>query len=104
MTKKIYKKEDILNDPSYSVTKWTGPADFEDEFGNVFNIDEVTEQAERDIEALKQEKNLNMRWYASELNRAKKIAKAKGFSGYQTYIKTILKQAMDKDEKEIGLI
>ena len=101
--KKIYTKEDVVK-MTTSVERIVGSAFYEDEFGNVHNIDEDIEQAEKDIEVLKQEKTLNMRWYASELSRAKKLAKAKGFAGYQTYIKTILKQAMDKDERELGLI
>lgn len=42
--------------------------------------------------------NVNFRWTQSELERAKKIAAKKGLK-YQTYIKSVLKQQMDKDDK-----
>ena len=45
--------------------------------------------------------NVNFRWNQSEVERAKKIAAKKGLK-YQTYIKSILKQQMDKDEKELA--
>lgn len=58
------------------------------------------EQAEKDIESKKQTENVNFRWSEFEIARAKKIAKAKGLP-YQTYLKSILKQGMDKDEKDL---
>ena len=41
---------------------------------------------------------VNFRWSEFEIARAKKIAKKLGMP-YQTYIKSLLKQGMDKDEK-----
>lgn len=55
------------------------------------------EQAEKDIAELKQTVNVNFRWSEFEVKRAKKIAAKLGMP-YQTYIKSTLKQAMDKDE------
>lgn len=43
--------------------------------------------------------NVNFRWTQSEVERAKKIAAKKGLK-YQTYIKFVLKQQMDKDDKD----
>lgn len=67
-----------------------------DSFGNLHNIEDDIEQAEKDVERLKA--NVNFRWTAAEIRRAKRIAAAKGMP-YQTYLKSTLKQAMDKDEK-----
>lgn len=100
MTKK-YTSDEIKK--MSTVSKVEGSAFYEDHLGNMHNIDEDIEQAEKDVELLKQEKNINMRWYLYEIERAKRIAKLKGFSGYQTYLKTSLKQIMDKDEKELGI-
>lgn len=55
------------------------------------------EQAEKDIAELKQTVNVNFRWSEFEVKRAKKIAAKLGMP-YQTYLKSTLKQAMDKDE------
>ena len=55
------------------------------------------EQAEKDIAELKQAVNVNFRWSEFEVKRAKKIAAKLGMP-YQTYLKSTLKQAMDKDE------
>jgi len=63
-------------------------------------FDKMVEQAEKDIEEYKEFKksiNVNFRWSGAELERCKKIAEKKGLP-YQIYIKSILKQAMDKDE------
>lgn len=58
---------------------------------------EFTEQAERDISEKKQTANVNFRWSEFEIKRAKRIAEKLGMP-YQTYLKSILKQAMDNDE------
>ena len=60
---------------------------------------EYEEQAEKDIIKMKQSNNVNFRWNAYEINRAKRIAEKLGMP-YQTYIKSTLKQAMDNDEKK----
>lgn len=60
-------------------------------------IIEFEEQAEKDIDELKQTANVNFRWSEFEIKRAKRIAAKLGMP-YQTYIKSTLKQAMDKDE------
>jgi predicted DNA binding CopG/RHH family protein len=59
------------------------------------------EQAEKDIEIMKNNATVNFRWSEFEIKRAKKIAKKLGMP-YQTYIKSTLKQAMDKDETNFG--
>lgn len=55
------------------------------------------EQAEKDISDMKQSVNVNFRWSEFEVKRAKKIAAKLGMP-YQTYLKSTLKQAMDRDE------
>jgi predicted DNA binding CopG/RHH family protein len=55
------------------------------------------QQAEKDIEAIKQTANVHFRWSEFEVKRAKRIAQKLGMP-YQTYLKFTLKQAMDKDE------
>ena len=60
-------------------------------------IKEFEEQAENDIDRLKQTANVNFRWSEFEIKRAKKIAKKLGMP-YQTYLKSVIKQAMDRDE------
>jgi len=60
---------------------------------------EYEEQAERDIAEKKQTVNVNFRWSEFEIKRAKRIAEKLGMP-YQTYLKSTLKQAMDKDEKK----
>ena len=57
------------------------------------------DQAEKDIESKKQTANVNFRWSEFEIKRAKKIAEKLGMP-YQTYLKSTLKQAMDRDEKQ----
>ena len=59
------------------------------------------EQAEKDIEIMKNNATVNFRWSEFEIKRAKKIASKLGMP-YQTYLKSTLKQAMDKDEKNFG--
>ena len=58
---------------------------------------EFENQAEKDIADMKQSVNVNFRWSEFEVKRAKKIAAKLGMP-YQTYLKSTLKQAMDKDE------
>jgi len=74
---------------------------YKDEFGNLHNINEDIEQAEKDIIEMKQTNNVNFRWSEFEIKRAKKIAAKMGLP-YQTYIKMTLKQAMDNDEKKFN--
>ncbi|MBQ8459716.1 hypothetical protein IJ541_06405 [bacterium] len=62
-------------------------------------IQNFENQAEQDIEDIKQNINVNFRWSEFEIKRAKKIAKKMGMP-YQTYLKATLKQAMDRDEKK----
>ena len=62
-------------------------------------IAKFEEQAEQDIELKKQTANVHFRWSEFEIKRAKKIAEKLGMP-YQTYLKSTLKQAMDKDEKK----
>lgn len=59
-------------------------------------FDKMIEQADRDVDRL-QSINVNFRWSKSEISRCKEIAKKKGLP-YQIYIKSVLKQAMDKDD------
>lgn len=69
-----------------------------DEFGNIHNVDEVIEQAEKDVK--KKYPKVNFRWSEFEIKRAKKIAEKLGIP-YQTYLKSLLKQGMDKDERKL---
>ncbi len=73
-----------------------GSAEYIDEFGNVHNIDDDIEQAEKEIEKI-QSASVHFRWSKAEIERCKRIAEKKGLK-YQTYIKSVLKQAMDKDD------
>lgn len=68
-----------------------------DEFGNLHDINEDIEQAEKDIVQLQKSAKVTFRWSEFEIKRAKRIAEKLGMP-YQTYIKSILKQAMDNDE------
>lgn len=101
MNNKPLRPED-LKEMNHTVQYYEDDSIQEDEFGNKFDIDEITEMAEKDFEGLKQEKNLNMRWYSREIERCKKIARKRGLK-YQAYIKMVLKDAMDKDEEQLGL-
>jgi len=58
-------------------------------------FDEMIEQAEKELES--KSKPVTLRLSVSEIERCKKIAAKKGLP-YQTYIKSVLKQALDKDE------
>lgn len=75
---------------------------YTDCYGNVHDIEKDIEQAEQDIVILKQMNNVNFRWSEFEIKRAKRIAKKLGMP-YQTYLKSVLKQAMDADEKRLSL-
>lgn len=61
---------------------------------------EFEKQADAEIDAKKQSANVNFRWSEFEIRRAKKIAEKLGMP-YQTYLKSTLKQAMDRDEKRL---
>lgn len=69
-----------------------------DEFGNVHNIDIVINEAEKEVK--KRYPKINFRWSEFEIKRAKKIAQKLGLP-YQTYLKSLLKQGMDNDEKRL---
>ena len=58
-------------------------------------FDKMIEQAEKEFET--KSKPITLRLSISEIERCKKIAAKKGLP-YQTYIKSVLKQALDKDE------
>ncbi len=62
-------------------------------------IIEFEDSAEKDIEEKRQTSNVNFRWSEFEIKRAKRIAQKLGMP-YQTYLKSTLKQAMDRDEKK----
>lgn len=64
-------------------------------------IIKLEQQAEQDIEEKKQTANVNFRWSEFEIKRAKRIAQKLGMP-YQTYLKSTLKQAMDRDEKKFN--
>ena len=61
---------------------------------------EFEKQAEKDIASKKQSANVHFRWSEIEVKRAKLIAEKLGMP-YQTYLKSTLKQAMDRDEKKL---
>lgn len=63
-------------------------------------IQEFEVQADFDIAAMMQTANVNFCWSEFEIKRAKKIAQKLGMP-YQTYLKSTLKQAMDRDEKKL---
>ncbi|MBO6087543.1 hypothetical protein J6P92_04255 [bacterium] len=69
-----------------------------DEFDNVYNVVDVIKTAETDVK--KKYPKVNFRWSELEIARAKKIAKELGMP-YQTYIKSLLKQGMDSDERRL---
>lgn len=101
MSKDKYTLDDIKQ-MGVEIARETGPAIVEDEFGNTLNIDEMIEQADRDLE-IKQQANLNLRWNKQQINRLKKIAEARG-QKYQTFIKNVLEQVIEAEEKRLGLI
>ncbi len=82
-------KKEIITDTSI----------YTDNFGNVHDINDDIEQAEKDIIEMKKTSSVTFRWSEFEIKRAKKIAEKMGIP-YQTYLKMTLKQAMDIDEKK----
>lgn len=62
---------------------------------------EFKEQAEKDIEEKRQTANVNFRWSEFEIKRTKRIAQKLGMP-CQTYLKSALKQVMDKDELKLN--
>ena len=69
-----------------------------DEFGNSFDVNQAIDVAETHIK--KKYPKINFRWSEFEIARAKKIAQKLGLP-YQTYLKSLLKQGVDKDEKRL---
>lgn len=57
---------------------------------------------EKEITERSKSVNVNFRWSEKEIARAKKIAEKKGMP-YQTYLKSTLKQQMDKDEQDLNI-
>ncbi len=90
------KKKEIKKVKIESAEDAQLPEIVEDEFGNLLDIEQMTEQAEKEIEE-KKSISVHIRWPKTEIQRCKKIAEKKGLP-YQTYIKSVLKQAMDKEE------
>ncbi len=88
--------EEMLNTSTEEIVE--DSTDFVDEFNNVHNVDEVITHAENDVK--KKYPKVNFRWSEFEIARAKKIAKELGMP-YQTYIKSLLKQGMDNDERRL---
>jgi len=81
------------------------PEMIKDEFGCLHNLDDDIKLADKEIEEkqlLKSDINITFRWSKKEIERCKKVACKKGLK-YQAYMKSILKQAMDKEEGELGL-
>ena len=95
MTEKLTKEqiEEMLKNSTEEIVE--DSCDIIDEFGNVHNVEDVINKAESDVK--KKYPKVNFRWSEFEIARAKKIAKKLGLP-YQTYIKSLLKQGMDKDE------
>lgn len=97
--KEKFTKEQIelmLNSSTEEIVE--DSSDLVDEFGNTHNVDEVINQSEESIK--KKYPKVNFRWSEFEIARAKKIAKKLGMP-YQTYIKSLLKQGMDSDERRL---
>lgn len=88
--------EQMLNTSTEEIVE--DSSDLVDEFGNVHDVDEVITNAENDVK--KKYPKVNFRWSEFEIARAKKIAKELGMP-YQTYIKSLLKQGMDNDERRL---
>ncbi len=63
-------------------------------------FDSVIAKTEKQI--TKHQINITFRWSDLEIKRAKRIAEKLGMP-YQTYIKSVLKQSMDKDEKRYSV-
>lgn len=96
--KKQYKIEDIKN-LTETIERIKGNSILTDVYGNKIDIIDATAQADADVEKI-QSANVHFRWSKKEIERAKIIAEAKGLK-YQAYIKSILKQQMDKDLIEL---
>jgi len=77
----------------------TVDGNYYDEENNLKNAFQEVEKADIYFQE-KQDGFVQFRWYKSEIERAKKVATKKGLK-YQSYIKSVLKQALDKDEKEL---
>lgn len=88
--------EQMLNTSTEEIVE--DSSDLVDEFGNVHDVDEVITNAENDVK--RKYPKVNFRWSEFEIARAKKIAKELGMP-YQTYIKSLLKQGMDNDERRL---
>ena len=73
--------------------EYLGASEFTPEEEEKF--DKMIEEAEKEIES--KTKPLTIRMPLSQIERCKRIAAKKGLP-YQTYIKSILKQALDKEE------
>ena len=95
MNKKIYTPDEIKK-LTTSVEHIEDSPVLTDEFDNEINIEEAIELADKEVDAI-QAISVHFRWSKAEIQRCKKLAAKKGLK-YQTYIKSILKQAMDKDE------
>lgn len=104
--KKLKIDDNELEDLGF-VTEFDGfvypNGDFVDNDGKRRDILIETEKIEKELEERRQNKILHLRWSKLEIERAKKIADKKGLK-YHTYIKSVLKQVMDKDEKELGIV
>lgn len=68
----------------------------------VKSFDNIIMETEKEIDAKSKSVNVNFRWSEKEIARAKRIAEKKGMP-YQTYLKSTLKQQMDKDEQELHI-
>lgn len=95
MSKKIYTPDEIKN-LTTSIEHIEDSPVLTDEFGNEINIEETIELADKQVDEI-QTISVHFRWSKTEIQRCKKLATKKGLK-YQTYIKSILKQAMDKDD------
>lgn len=73
----------------------------EDEEGNLYDFDKVIEASEKRTKIHKNNINVNFRWNEHDLNKIKDIAAKKGMP-YQAYIKSVLKQVVDKEEKRMS--
>lgn len=88
---------DVVNDGE--LFDWDG--NFVNQNGTSLNFIEQQEIADKEIEVRK-ELRVNFRWNKQEIERCKKIAAFKGLP-YQTYIKSVLKMVMDKDQIELDI-
>lgn len=93
MEKKIYTDEEILNSME-EVEDIQSEGIFTDINGKIRDVEKEIQQADQEI----LDGKVNFRMAKAEIERCKRIAAQKGLK-YQSYIRSILKQAMDKDEK-----